>query len=453
MRVLVIDEEFDAARDRETYRNRGINLISIASAQAARLIYQDCDPHFIFIRLKDQDSNSLLREILKKSRARVVVVKDEDFRINFRRSNHFEVIEPPLDAATILTILSTEDQKQNVEAIEVKDGNVPGGRESGGSNKDVKFQWINDLDKNFERFERRATSFELEDNGRSEDADEEKDEVFRGNVNNKKRKQRSYKPFNIYQMRGLNLHKRFVRQEVISVFSCKGGVGKTSIAVSLCHLASELDPLLIDLNFAEGSSDIAIVLQLPKIPHLGKFVSELGNNERALSDILVKPNMSGFSVIQPPPTLKQSDRFKIDHLAALLDEAKRQFGLVIIDLPYRYDDLTLMGLRMSSCVLLVATCDFGSALRLKELVSMLDPNQRKILVVNTCSQDVQLKPKDILNYLDIRETVLIDYDSECHKYFNGNRLLPAGTVFGDGIEKLLNAIFGDGMESSYYVGG
>ena len=453
MRILVIDEEFDATRDRETYKKRGINLISIASAQAARLIYQDCDPHFIFIRLKNQDSNSLLREIIKKSRARVVVVKDEDFSINFRRSNHFEVIEPPLDAATILMILGNEDQKQNVEATEVEEGNTPGGGESAGSKKDVKFQWINDIDKNFERFERRANSFELEDNSCSNDADEEKDEVFRGTINGKKQKRRSYDPFNIYQMHGLNLHKRFVRQEVISVFSCKGGVGKTSIAVSLCHLASELEPLLIDLNFAEGSSDIAIILQLPRIPHLGKFISELGNNEGALSDVLVKPNMYGISVIQPPPTLKQSDRFKIDHLAALLDKAKRQFGLVVLDLPYRYDDLTLMGLRMSSCVLLVAACDFGSALRLKELVSMLDPNQRKILIVNTCSQYLQLKPKDISNYLNIKETVLINYDSECHKYFNGNRLSPAGTVFGDGIEKLLNTVFGDCMESSYYVGG
>ncbi|MCL5987187.1 MAG: AAA family ATPase [Actinobacteria bacterium] len=452
MRILVIDEEFDVAKDRETYRNRGINLISIASVQAARLIYQDCDPHFIFIRLKDQDSNSLLREILKKSRAKVVVVKDEDFRIDFRRSNPFEVIEPPLDAATILMILSSEDQKHNVEAIEARDGNADGGKELTGSNKDVKFQWIKDLDRNFEGFERRATSFELEDNGHSKDADEE-DEVSRGNANSKKRKQRSRESINIYQRRSSNLRKRFVRQEVISVFSCKGGVGKTSIAVSLCHLAGELDPLLIDLNFAEGSSDVAIILQLPKIPHLGKFISELGNNERALSDILVKPGMSSFSVIQPPPTLKQSDRFNIDHLAALLDEAKRQFGMVVLDLPCRYDDLTLMGLRMSSCVLLVAACDFGSAIRLKELVSMLDPDQRKILAVNICSQDVQLKPKDISNYLNIREAVLINYDSECHEYFSGNRLLPAGTVFGSGVEKLLNAIFRDETESSYYFGG
>jgi len=281
----------------------------------------------------------------------------------------------------------------------------------------------------------------------------ENDEILNSPINIKKKYRHSYNAFNVFRIRGLNPTRRFARQEVVSIYSCKGGIGRTSIAVNLCHLAGDLNPLLIDLNFAEGSSDTSIILQLPKIPHLGKFISELGNSERALSDTIVKSDVSGLSVIQPPPTLKQSDLFKIDHLAALLDEAKRKFGLIVFDLPCRYDDLTLMGLRMSSCVLLVTTCDFGSMFRLRELVSMLDPDQRKILVINTLPQYLQLKPKDITRYLNIRETVIINYDSNCIKYLNKSRLSPSGTIFSDGIEKLLNTIFGDIVESDYYAGG
>ena len=452
MRVLVIDEEFDAARDRETFRNHGINLISIASVQAARLIYQDCDPHFIFIRVKDSNSNSLLKEMLKKSKSKIVVINDGGFKIDFRRSNSFELIEPPLDAATILMILDLEGQKPNIEAIEAKDDNSDGGKESSGSDENVRFQWIADLDKNFERFERRALNSVPKENGCFNGTGKE-EKTFSGDESGRSRMKNPREPVSILKKCSTNLHKRFVRQEVISVFSCKGGVGKTSIALGICHLTSELDPLLIDLNFAEGSSDVAIILQLPKIPHLGKFISELGNSQGALSDVLVKTDMSSFSIIQSPPTLKQSDRFEIDHLAALIDEAKRHFGLVVLDLPYRYDDLTLMGLRISSCVLMVAACDFGSALRLKELVSMLDPNQRKVLVVNMCSQDMQLRPKDISNYINIKEIVQIDYDSEFHKYLNGDRFLPAGSVFCDGLVKLLDSVFGDKLESNYYFGG
>ncbi|GAH11706.1 unnamed protein product, partial [marine sediment metagenome] len=59
-------------------------------------------------------------------------------------------------------------------------------------------------------------------------------------------------------------------QNVISIYSAQGGVGRTSTAIHLAKLLNKLGVLLIDLNFAEGPSDISLYLQLPKLPHLSQ---------------------------------------------------------------------------------------------------------------------------------------------------------------------------------------
>lgn len=230
-------------------------------------------------------------------------------------------------------------------------------------------------------------------------------------------------------------------QNVISIYSAQGGVGRTSTAIHLAKLLNRLGVLLIDLNFAEGPSDISLYLQLPKLPHLSKFISNQDSPRKAFNNTFISVKKHNFDVIQTPPTLRQSDQFDVTTLMNLIEIAKRRYGIIIADLPDNYDDITLEMLNLSSSVILIATLELGAAARLKEIYHLLDPRQKIFLLINKYSKKSSVTPRDISEYLDLPIAGVIGNDPGLlRRMEKGKLLFDNNTIFGSALKEIAEKI-------------
>lgn len=233
---------------------------------------------------------------------------------------------------------------------------------------------------------------------------------------------------------------KVLTQKIISIYSAKGGVGRTSITLHLAKYLEKIKPLLIDLNFSNGPSDISFYLNLPRVPHLSNFIMDIEEPERAFKNCLIKPNLHEFDVIQAPPTIRQSNNVSISSLITLLDIAKTRYGVIIFDIPDRYDDLIIHLINTSTNLILVTTDEPGSVARLKELEDLLFGNPKSTIVFNKYKKGSLIKVKEMEDYFS-KKIVSIGYDDRL-TYRMQNKILRTddSVLFGEGINNLVKTL-------------
>jgi pilus assembly protein CpaE len=149
---------------------------------------------------------------------------------------------------------------------------------------------------------------------------------------------------------------------IVSVFSPKGGLGATTLAVNLAVCLAEHAPgesLLVELN--TWQSDAVTFLDLrPRY----SVTDALGNIERLdesfLQGLLVK-HPSGLAVL-PAPALRDPLPLSRERVQAGLELIRAQFAHVVLDLWHGLDEGTAAALEVSDTILLLTTANV-SALR------------------------------------------------------------------------------------------
>ncbi len=233
-----------------------------------------------------------------------------------------------------------------------------------------------------------------------------------------------------------------INQEVISIWSAKGGVGRTTFAIQVARYLSDFDVLLIDLNFKEGPGDINTILDLPAAPHLGKLLEEKNDRRRGFMDSLIKPKDGPYAIIQPPPTIDQSEQITPDDIIELIDQARRCFQIIIIDLPSDLSPVTLEALDLSTVVLFVSDSSLGSLARIESIKSFVRKDIVKALVLNMFNAGAH-KAKELSYFLDIPLATLIqDCRQRKERKITGNIKKDCDSIFGKGVVEIVEAVFG-----------
>ncbi|MCL4386757.1 MAG: AAA family ATPase [Cyanobacteria bacterium] len=194
---------------------------------------------------------------------------------------------------------------------------------------------------------------------------------------------------------------KFIKRHIISFYSVQGGAGKTSLAFNFAWLLkniSNIKILLLDLNFSEGPSDLQISLNLPALPNLSVFMDLVSESSEALRASIISPEGLNMDILQPPLSVSQSDKFNIDMLNCLIYTAGNIYNFVIVDVPCRYDNISLEMLNLSTITVVVMDSVSRAAIcRLENLQKFLPGYQQKILIINKIPGG-QLKPRNDIRY-------------------------------------------------------
>lgn len=163
-----------------------------------------------------------------------------------------------------------------------------------------------------------------------------------------------------------------VKDRVITVFSGKGGAGKSvltaNLAVSLAQQGKEV--VIIDLDLQFG--DMSLLLNLSDIKSISDLVEEPdGIDEQTLPRYLLRHN-SGVHVISACFSPQDAEKVKEEHLQQIMDLLDKKFDFIIIDTPCIFNELTLFALEASDLILMPLLSDLAAIKNTKTALKILD---------------------------------------------------------------------------------
>ena len=193
--------------------------------------------------------------------------------------------------------------------------------------------------------------------------------------------------------------------KVITTFSNKGGIGKTSIAT---NLAFELATItnekvaLVDLNFQMG--DVTTFLDLNPAFDTSYVVNNLERiDETFLLSTLEKYKNTSLYVLADPPDLEQAEIITSENITTLINVLRSVFSYVIIDTTSSFDGKTITALDNSDLILLVSILNLPSVRncqRCFDLFKRLGYQKDKIkLIINRYMENDEIKIEDVEDVL------------------------------------------------------
>ncbi|MBE7705927.1 MAG: response regulator [Cyanobacteria bacterium SIG30] len=193
--------------------------------------------------------------------------------------------------------------------------------------------------------------------------------------------------------------------KVISTFSNKGGLGKTSIAtnvaVEIANLTKE-KVALIDLNMQMG--DITTFLNLNPVFDTSYVIRNLNRiDEASILSSLEKYKDTSLYVLSDPPNLEQAQNITAENITTLINILKDVFSYVVIDTTSSFDEKTIVALDNSDLIMLVSTINVPSVRNCQRCLDLFNqlgyPKDKVKLIVNRYMENDEIKADEFENAL------------------------------------------------------
>ncbi len=189
--------------------------------------------------------------------------------------------------------------------------------------------------------------------------------------------------------------------KIISTFSNKGGIGKTSIAVNLAVELAQLSKekvALIDLNLQLG--DVATFLDMNPPFAMDYIANNINNlNEEDLLKAMSRYKNTSLYVIADPLNIDNSQDITAEQIKNIFAALKKTFSYIVIDIGTNIDSKTIAALDSSDLILLIAIVNLPairSTQRCMDLFNKLGYSSNKIkLVLNRYMENEDIKTSDI----------------------------------------------------------
>jgi len=185
------------------------------------------------------------------------------------------------------------------------------------------------------------------------------------------------------------------RGQLVTVFSPKGGVGKTTLAVNLAVALSDggaRKVCLVDLDLAFG--DVAITLQL--FP--ARTIADAVHLESGLDFPVLEPLLTDYRdqvcALVAPVQPDAKDTISAALVGRILDLLKSNFDHVVVDSAPAFDEYVLQAVDETDEMVLVTTLDVPTLKNVKVAVETLDllnfPKAKRHLALNRADDKVGL---------------------------------------------------------------
>jgi pilus assembly protein CpaE len=204
--------------------------------------------------------------------------------------------------------------------------------------------------------------------------------------------------------------------DIIAVYSPKGGVGCTTVAVNLAiALQQEVGTSkkigLLDANFQFG--DIGVLLNLTASRSIADLVAQLDTMDDDMLSSALSAHGTGIKVLLAPPHPEAAEVLMtpssdgglggISALKPVLDLMRQEFDIIIVDTWSRVDDVALTILDAATLIVLVVTPTIPaikSARLFLEVAGKLGyPTNNIALVVNRADRRGNIRAEQVAQAL------------------------------------------------------
>jgi pilus assembly protein CpaE len=199
--------------------------------------------------------------------------------------------------------------------------------------------------------------------------------------------------------------------QVFMVFSPKGGVGKTTMAVNLsvALARTNLEVCVVDLDLAFG--DVAITMQLIPEHTITEAAASEEDMDFTLLQKLLTRHETGLTILAAPTHPEGRDLITASLARRVIQTLRRHFDFVVIDTPPGFDDQVLGAFDETDECIIVATLDVPTIKNTKVAMETLDllnlvPGNRH-LVLNRADEEVGLNQGNVEDILGIKVDVAL----------------------------------------------
>jgi pilus assembly protein CpaE len=189
------------------------------------------------------------------------------------------------------------------------------------------------------------------------------------------------------------------KARVITVFSAKGGCGKTTLATNIAIALAGGGSRrvgLIDLDLAFG--DVAIMMQLVPERTIADAVGASDLDETALRTLFT-PYGPGLDTLLAPAGPAEAERVTQGLVADVLRLATGIFDFIVVDTPPQFTESAMVALDMSHVHVLLTTPDIPALKNLRITLDTFDllgmPAEQRLVVLNRSDSKVGLTGADI----------------------------------------------------------
>lgn len=204
---------------------------------------------------------------------------------------------------------------------------------------------------------------------------------------------------------------------VVTVYSPKGGVGKSVVAVNLATLlARDKSRRVVLVDFDLQFGDTALMLRL-KPDH---DVSEAATADDRLDSVLLenlltRDDRTGLRVLAAPPDPTRAEKVTAKTASALIELLRSVADYIVVDTAPILDDTTLQVLSESDDIVYVVGMDVPSVknarLGLQALELVQVPLRRVLLVLNRADSRVHLAVRDVERSLRMKVDAALPSDA------------------------------------------
>lgn len=200
-----------------------------------------------------------------------------------------------------------------------------------------------------------------------------------------------------------------MESRVIPIFSNKGGVGKTFVAVNLATTLalSKRKVLLLDLDLQAGH-DMAINLNVAPEQSLAHLLPEMKKSEQLTVETIKKfliPHSSGFDFLTAITDPQQINTIQPADIKTFLNKINVHYDFIIVDLGVSFNELVITVLDNSDAILLLATPDVLAVYQLAWCIKTLQEMHFSLktvkLVLNRAESQGGVGWKEVRAALDI----------------------------------------------------
>jgi pilus assembly protein CpaE len=206
------------------------------------------------------------------------------------------------------------------------------------------------------------------------------------------------------------------RGRIVTIFSTKGGAGKSFVATNLAVVLakrSDKPVALVDADLQFG--DVAVMLGMAPDHTIIDAVNSMDRLDAPLlKSLLMKHEPSGLNVLAAPIEPAFADSVSLPHMRRILDLLTSFCSHVIIDTPASFNDIVLGILEQTDDIVLMAGMDIphikNTKIGLQTLRLLHIPASKVKLTLNRANSKVKLDIADVERTLQMKADCLLPSD-------------------------------------------
>src|SRR5438876_5197365 len=189
--------------------------------------------------------------------------------------------------------------------------------------------------------------------------------------------------------------------KIITFFSPKGGVGRTTIATNLAvalHQSTQKPVVLVDGSLPFG--DIAVILNMsPKAKTIADLVGSFDNTDSDVLESVLVSHSTGIKVLLAPPTPESAELIKGEDIKRVLELLRERYAYIVVDTWPSYGEQVITMLDTSDVILTLMTLEITSLKNVRvfmEVAEKLGYDDNKLqLVANRNDSSGGIKASDV----------------------------------------------------------